>query len=162
MSITASFLPEYEHEMASTRKFMERVPGEKWDWKPDPKSMTLGALSTHIAQMQAWGEDTLTSAGFDIAGYVPPVVDSAPALLAAFDTNVAKFKAAIAKTSDEEWMKLWKLTAGSHVIFEMPRVAAIRGLILSHTIHHRGQLSVYLRLLGIPVPGVYGPSADEQ
>jgi uncharacterized damage-inducible protein DinB len=141
---------------------MERVPGEKWDWKPDPKSMALGKLATHIAQMQAWGEDTLKLDSFDIAGYVPPVIDSAPALLTAFDANVAKFKAAIAEAKDEEWMKQWKLTAGNRVILEMPRVAAIRSMILNHTIHHRGQLSVYLRLLGVPVPGVYGPSADEQ
>ncbi|MGA7415531.1 MAG: DinB family protein [Bryobacteraceae bacterium] len=161
MSIGASFLPEYEHEMSTTRKFLERVPDEKWDWKPDPKSMTLGGLSTHIAQMQAWGEDTMKLPKYDLAGYKPPKLDNKAALLAAFDTGVARFKAAMAAARDEEWTAPWSLTSGDHVIFAMPRVGAIRSMIFNHTIHHRGQLSVYFRLLGVPVPGAYGPSADE-
>ncbi len=162
MSIGASFLPEYEHEMSTTRKFLERVPDEKWDWKPDPKSMTLGGLATHIAGMQAWGEDTMTADTYDVQGYKPSKINNKAALLTAFDESVAKFKTAIAAASDQAWMVPWSLTAGSHVIFTMPRATAIRSMIFNHTIHHRGQLSVYLRLLGVPVPGAYGPTADEQ
>ena len=162
MSISASFLPEYEHEMNTTRKFLERVPDEKWDWKPDPKSMTLGGLATHIAQMQAWGEATMKFPKYDLAGDKPPKLGNKAAVLEAFDAGVAGFKAAMAAASDEAWMTGWSLTSGDHVIFAMPRVAAIRTLILNHTFHHRGQLSVYFRLLGVPVPGAYGPSADEK
>jgi|SRR5208283_4642726 len=162
MSIGESFLPEYEHEMVTTRKFLGRVPDEKWDWKPDPKSMSLGGLATHIAMMQAWGEDTMKQDTYDVEGYQPPKIDSKAALLATFDQGVAGLKAAIAAASDAQWMTPWSLTAGSHVIFAMPRVAAIRSMIFNHTIHHRGQLSVYFRLLGVPVPGAYGPTADEK
>jgi len=161
MSIGASFLPEYDHEMSTTRKFLERVPDEKWDWKPDPKSMTLGGLATHITQLQGWGQDTMKTDTYDVTGYKAPTFDSRAAVLEAFDTNVTDFKAAIAAANDEQWMKPWSLTSGSHVIFAMPRVAAIRSMIFNHTFHHRGQLSVYFRLLGVPVPGAYGPSADE-
>lgn len=111
--------------------------------------------------MQAWGEDTMKLPKFDLQGYKPPKVDNQAALLAGFDTSVAAFKVAIAAASDQDWMAPWSLTSGSYVIFEMPRVGAVRTLIFNHTIHHRGQLSVYLRLLGVPVPGAYGPSADE-
>jgi uncharacterized damage-inducible protein DinB len=148
--------------MSTTRKFLERVPDERWDWKPDPRSMALGGLVTHIAQMQAWGEDTMKLPNYDIAGYKPPKFDNKAAVLAAFDTGVTRFKASMAAASDQEWMTPWSLTSGSHVIFEMPRAAAVRTLIFNHTIHHRGQLSVYFRLLGVSVPGAYGPSADEQ
>jgi uncharacterized damage-inducible protein DinB len=161
MSISASFLPEYDHEMSSTRKFLERVPDEKWDWKPDPKSMSLGNLATHIVMMQSWGEDTMKIDKFDLAGYVAPTIDSAKVLLTAFDANVAGFRSAMEAATDDKWMTPWSLTSGSHVIFAMPRIGAIRSMIFNHTFHHRGQLSVYFRLLGIPVPGAYGPSADE-
>lgn len=162
MSIGASFLGEYEHEMATTRKFLERLPEDKWGWKPDPKSMSLGGLATHIAMMQSWGQDTMKSESYDVQGYQPPNLDSKSKLLVAFEAGVAGFKAALATASDEAWMKEWSLTSGSNVIFSMPRVAAIRSMIFNHTIHHRGQLSVYYRLLGVPVPGAYGPTADEQ
>ncbi len=148
--------------MGTTRKFLDRVPDDKWDWKPDPKSMTLGGLATHITMMQSWGQDTMKQDTYDVQGYQPPKLDKRATLLVAFDAGVAGFKAAMATASDQAWMAPFSLTAGSHVIFSMPRVAAIRSMIFNHTIHHRGQLSVYFRLLGIPVPGAYGPSADEQ
>jgi uncharacterized damage-inducible protein DinB len=148
--------------MSTTRKFLERVPDEKWDWKPDPKSMALGGLVTHIVQMQAWGEDTMKLPKYDLAGYKPTKFENKAAVLAAFDTAVSAFKTAMAAASDEAWMTSWSLTSGDHVIFAMPRAGAVRTLIFNHTIHHRGQLSVYFRLLGVPVPGAYGPSADEQ
>jgi len=148
--------------MSTTRKFLERVPDEKWDWKPDPKSMTLGGLATHITQLQGWGEDTMKTDTYDVMGYQAPTFDSTAAVLAAFDTNVAGFKAAMGAASDEQWMTPWSLTSGRDVIFAMPRVTAIRTMIFNHSFHHRGQLSVYFRLLGVPVPGAYGPSADEK
>ncbi len=167
MSISASMLPELEMELATTRKCLERLPTDKFGWKPHEKSMTMAGLATHIANMLGWGADTCKSDSFDVApvGGEPYKEDPAAStedLLAKFDKNAAAFKAALATTTDEQMMVTWSLLSGGNVLFAMPRVACLRGMILNHIVHHRGQLTVYLRLNDIAVPSIYGPSADEQ
>ena len=166
MPIADSILPEFDHEMANTRKTLERVPDDKFAWKPHEKSMTMGHLAGHLAQMPGWGKDTLTTESFDVAPVDgPPVQPSQPKnrqeVLALFDKGVAEVRAALAAAKDDQLLKPWSLLAGGKPIFTMPRIAVIRGMILNHSIHHRAQLGVYLRLNNLPVPAIYGPSADE-
>lgn len=166
MKITDALLPEFDQEMKSTRKCLERIPADKFSFKPHPKSFDMGSLAIHIATMLGWGVTTLQSDSFDYAPvggepYVPPVAKTNADLLAMFDKNAADFRAALAATENDAMMKPWSLMAGGKVMFTMPRVAVVRGMILNHIVHHRGQLSVYLRLCDIPVPSIYGPSADE-
>jgi uncharacterized damage-inducible protein DinB len=167
MSIAQTLLPEFEQEMANTRKVLERVPDEKWNWKPHDKSGTAGWLAAHVGTVPGWLTMTLNSESLDYApidgpGYTPPKIENSKELLAAFDKESAEARAALAKASDQDMMQNWSLLAGGKEIFTMPRVACVRGMIMNHLIHHRGQLTVYLRLLNVPVPGLYGPSADEQ
>src|SRR5229473_671363 len=156
MSIAQSLLPEFEQEMANTRKVLERVPDEKWNWKPHDKSGTTGWLAVTL------NSESLDYAPVDGPSYTPPKIENLKELLAAFDKESAEARAALTKASDEDMMQNWSLLAGGKEIFTMPRVACVRGMIMNHLIHHRGQLTVYLRLLNVPVPGLYGPSADEQ
>ncbi|HTR39847.1 MAG TPA: DinB family protein [Bryobacteraceae bacterium] len=166
MKISEMLLPEFDQEMANTRKTLERIPEDKFGWKPHPKSFAAGALGTHIAQMTGWAVDTMTKDSFDIA---PPGQEHRPnppaatqkELLEMFDQGASKARAAIAAASDETFMGPWSLLAGGKVLMTMPRVAVIRTFVLNHVIHHRAQLGVYLRLNDVPVPSVYGPSADE-
>jgi uncharacterized damage-inducible protein DinB len=166
MSISQSMLPELEHEAGTTRKLLERVPADKFGWKPHERSMTMGRLAAHVAEMVGWISTTLTTEKLDFAPVggepmVPFEPQSTADLVAFFDKNAAEARAALAKATDQEMLQNWTLQAGGQVIFTMPRVACLRGMILNHVIHHRGQLSVYLRLNNIPVPAMYGPSADE-
>jgi uncharacterized damage-inducible protein DinB len=166
MTIGQMMLGEFDQEMQNTRKVLERCPDEKWNWKPHDKSGTLGWLSSHVATMVEWLPTTLNTEELDYApvggpAYQPPKIENRKDLLAVFDKNVAQARAALASVSDAEMMKNWKLLAGGQEIFTMPRVACIRGMCLNHLIHHRAQLTVYYRLVGVPVPGLYGPSADE-
>ena len=166
MTIGQSMLPEFDQEMQNTRKTLERCPDDKWNWKPHEKSGTVGWLAGHVATMVGWLPVTLNTEELDYApvdgpGFEPPKITSRKELLAEFDKNVAESRAALAKASDTEMMKGWRLLAGGKEIFTMPRAACIRGMVMNHLIHHRAQLTVYYRLLGIPVPGLYGPSADE-
>lgn len=166
MAINKAMLPEFDHEMANTRKSIERIPQEKFDWKPHTKSMSMGGLATHLANIPTWATRALKSDSFDIApqGGEPlriPPAESLQEVLEAFDKNVAEARAAIAEASDEELMKPWSLLSGGETMMTLPRAVVLRSFILNHTIHHRGQLSLYLRLNDIPVPGLYGPSADE-
>ena len=166
MTIGQSMLPEFDQEMQNTRKMLERCPDANWNWKPHEKSGTLGWLAGHVATMVSWIPVTLKTEELDYApvngpSYQPPKIDNRKQLLAEFDKNVAESRAALASVSDAELMKNWKLLAGGQEIFTMPRAACVRGMVLNHHIHHRAQLTVYYRLLGIPVPGLYGPSADE-
>jgi len=159
-------LGEFDQEMQNTRKTLERCPDDKWNWKPHEKSGTVGWLASHIATMPGWTGVTLNTEQFDYApvggpAYEPPKIENRKELLAEFDKNVAEARAALATSSDAEMMKPWTLLAGGNTIFTMPRVACLRGMIFNHVIHHRAQLTVYYRLLGIPVPALYGPSADE-
>jgi uncharacterized damage-inducible protein DinB len=166
MSISASLLPELDQELAGTRKTLERIPEDKFDFRPHPKSSSMINLATHITNMVGWGKDTLESDSFDVAPVGAPPYKEEPAksvaaLLAKFDKNLAAFREALANTSDEAMMTNWSLLAGGNPIFTMPRIACIRGMILNHLIHHRAQLGVYLRMNDVPVPALYGPSADE-
>jgi uncharacterized damage-inducible protein DinB len=153
--------------MASTRKVLERVPLQNPDWKPHPKSSSVSALAAHIANMPDWAGLTLNSDSFDYAPpgappYETPKFASKEQLLAAFDKSVADARAALAAAEDAKMLAPWSLMAGGKTMMTMPRVAVIRTFVMNHTIHHRAQLGVYLRLNDIPVPSVYGPTADEQ
>jgi uncharacterized damage-inducible protein DinB len=166
MKITDSLLPEFDQEMANTRKTLERVPDDKLGWKCHPKSYSMGSVATHIANMTGWMTDTIAKDSFDIApAGAPPYkeepVKSQKELLERFDKNVASARAALAGASDEHLLKPWSLLATGQTLFTMPRIACIRGFVMNHTIHHRAQLGVYLRMNDIPVPAIYGPSADE-
>jgi uncharacterized damage-inducible protein DinB len=166
MKITDALLPEFDQEMATTRKCLARIPDDKFSYKPHPKSFDMGALAVHIATMLDWGVLTLSTDSFDYAPvggepYVPPVAKTNDELLAMFDGAAAKFRAALAAADDAEMMKQWSLLGGGVTMFTMPKVAVVRGMIFNHLVHHRGQLSVYLRMCDIPVPAIYGPSADE-
>ena len=167
MALNAALLPEFDHEMANTRKSLERVPDDRFDWKPHTKSMTVRQLAVHLALFPSWMTDTLEKASFDYAplggdGYKPPVVNSRKELLEIFDRDVVKAREALTGASDAHLMETWSLLAGGKTIFSMPRIAVLRSMVLNHMIHHRAQLGVYLRLNDLPVPALYGPSADEQ
>jgi uncharacterized damage-inducible protein DinB len=167
MSISKMILPEFENEMANTRKTLERVPDDKLDWKPHEKSMTLGGLATHLSHIPSWTKNTFEADELDLAppaGSGPPrmeQVKSAAAALEAFDENVASARTALENAADEAWQGQWTLRLGDKKIFTLPRTAVMRGFVMNHMIHHRAQLGVYLRLLDVPVPSIYGPSADE-
>lgn len=162
MSIAQSLLPEFDQEMAGTRTTLERVPEDKFSYQPDPKSMTMGRLAAHVAEMPGWGVFAMKGDSLDLAGDFKPFTPKNRAeLLAGFDKNIAEARAAIAAGSDEAFMQPWSLKMGDQVLFTMPRIAVIRSMVMNHTIHHRAQLTVYFRLNGVPVPGLYGPSADE-
>jgi uncharacterized damage-inducible protein DinB len=166
MAISEALLPEFDHEMANTRKTLERVPDGKSDWKPHAKSMALGALATHVGNIPTWANFSIEQDSLDLApGGEPlpqtPVANSTAELLTTFDANVAKARAAIAATSDAELFKPWTLLTNGNQILTMPKVAVLRSFVMNHLIHHRAQLGVYLRLNDIAVPSIYGPSADE-
>lgn len=162
MALNQALLPEFDHEMQNTRRALERVPENKFGWKPHQKSMTLGGLATHLATVSGWVTDILGMDSFDVST-APPTQElkSRNEVLAAFDKNVASARKAIAGADDAQLMKPWSLVSGSKTMFTMPRIAILRGFIMNHMIHHRGQLTVYLRLNDVPVPSIYGPSADE-
>ena len=160
------FLAELDQEMVSTRKVLERIPNDKLGWKPHPKSFTAGALATHVVNMMNWAATTVKQDNFDYAApgapeYKEEPFESVEALLGQFDKNTKAIKELLLTSSEEAMDAPWTLLGGGKVVFTMPRKAVLRSMILSHTIHHRGQLSVYLRLLDVPVPSIYGPSADE-
>jgi len=160
--ISQSLISEFDMEMANVRKVLARVPDEKFSYKPHEKSMSMGQLASHLAELTGWAGDTLRTNSFDVGGYKAPEIKTNHELLAKFDQNVASTREQLAATSDEAFMATWTLKAGDEVFFSMPRVAVWRGMIMNHLIHHRGQMTVYLRLNDIPVPAIYGPSADEQ
>jgi uncharacterized damage-inducible protein DinB len=166
MSIAESLLPEFDHEMDNTRRTLERVPEARFQWKPHPRSGTLGWLATHVAELPAWAINTIGQESLDISpgGKPPELVQSAATLhevLEIFDTNRTQARAAIAGASDAVLFQPWTLLNNGRIVFSMPRAAVLRDQILNHIVHHRGQLTVYLRLNDVPVPDLYGPSADE-
>ena len=166
MSISAMLLPEFDQETASTRRTLERVPVEKLDWSPHPKSGTMGWLAGHLSQIPGWATLTIGQDELDLAPGGQPAESPAPPrdraeLLAGFDQKVAEARAAIEGASDAEMMKPWSLLQNGKVMLTMPKAAVLRSFVMNHLVHHRAQLGVYLRLNDIPVPSVYGPSADE-
>lgn len=166
MSISEALLPEYDQEMANTRKVLERIPDEKINWKAHPKSNTIGWVGSHLAEIPGWVAGTLASDSWDIAPpggepYQSPKLESRKAMLDLFDRNVAEGRAALKAASDADFHKSWSLLQGGQPIITMPKLAVMRTWVVNHTIHHRAHLCVYLRLNDVSVPGMYGPSADE-
>ncbi|MGO9256376.1 MAG: DinB family protein [Bryobacteraceae bacterium] len=166
MSIAEMLLPEFDQEMVHTRKFLARVPEDRFDFQPHPKSATMGKLAAHLATSPAWSVETMNRDSLDFAppGEPPmslPEAQNQAQLLELFDDGVTRARVALANATDEQFLQPWTLLGGGTVVFTMPRIAVIRNFVINHTIHHRAQLGVYLRLNDIPVPGVYGPSADE-
>ncbi len=167
MTIAESILAEFDVEMAGTRKTLERVPNDKLQWKAHGKSNTIGWVACHLAEIVGWVEAALTQDSWDInpvdgEPYRTTILDNIQGILDLFDANVAAARKRIAETPDEEFSKSWSLLAGGETLLTMPKSGVIRTWVLNHTIHHRAILCVYLRLNEIPVPALYGPSADEQ
>ncbi len=167
MSIAQSLLPEFDQEMAGTRKVLDRLPDDKFGWKPHVKSMSLGQLANDLAHMATWGAITVEQASFDVAPVEGPPVETPKAasraeVLEHFDAGAKKFRTLLEATSDAAMMENWSLLMAGKPLMTMPRIAVLRGMVMNHIIHHRAQLTVYYRLNDIPVPGLYGPSADEK
>lgn len=162
MPLVDALLPEFDHETTVARKLLERLPDDRWSWKPHEKSYTLGELAQHVATLPLWGSITVNQSELDL-GLTPrqTPLDDRTALLAFFDGNVSATRAALAGRSDAELMAPWTLKADGKTVFSMPKAAVWRSFVMNHLIHHRGQLSVYLRMLGARIPSMYGPSADE-
>lgn len=166
MSLAQNLLPEFDHEMAVTRRVLERLPDDKLNWKAHPKSNTMGWVGNHLAEIPGWLAGTMAADVWDLApkngpAYETPQAGSRDEILANFDENVASARAALAAAKDEELFKPWSLAKGGQTLMTMPKIAVVRSWVLNHTIHHRAMLCVYLRLNDIPVPSVYGPSGDE-
>lgn len=155
-------LMEMSHEAATTRRLLERLPAQHLTWKPHEKSMTMGRLATHIAEIPGWVSTILDKDGFEIgaSNYTPQTAGSVAEVLEMFDRSMAMAEAAIRQQTMERLSDTWRITKQGQVIVEMPRMGVIRSLLLNHLIHHRGQLSVYLRLKDVPLPSIYGPTAD--
>ena len=160
MTIAQSMLPEYDEEMKITRRVLERVPSEKGEWKPHPKSFPLAHLAQLVSIMPAWLVPTLKAPHLDIGSGGAYSNETTETLLKIFDKSVRDGREALDSTSDEELAKPWSLKMGERVLFTAPRAVVARQTI-NHLVHHRGQLTVYLRLLDVPLPSIYGPTADE-
>ena len=166
MAIKDALLPEFDHEMATTRRLLERLPEAEFAWKPHDRSMALGQLAGHIANLPQWCSATLASTVFDLDALPvdtrPQLPVSRAAVIEEFDGKVAAARNQLTSTTDAEFMTPWTLKKGGQEVFTLPRISAIRSFVMNHLIHHRGQLSVYLRLKDVPLPSIYGPTADEQ
>lgn len=163
MNLIEPILMEFSHEAKTTRRMLERVPEAHLTWKPHEKSMSLARLATHIAEIPGWVGAIVNQDEFvlGVGGYTPPTAGSVAELLDLFDKNVAAVSEILQGQSNERLMATWRVRKGDQVLMEMPRLGMIRTMLLNHIIHHRGQLSVYLRLHNVPLPPVYGPTADE-
>ena len=165
MAFADAFLPEFDHEMKTTRSLLERVPLDNAAWKPHTKSTSLGVLASHVANLAGFGRAIVVQDEINMApGGGPPAPQpqyhTTQELLGAFDSNVAAARAAIGGLQDSDVLSPWSLKMGEHIIFTLPRASALRSMMMNHIIHHRGQLSVYLRLNDVPLPSIYGPTAD--
>jgi uncharacterized damage-inducible protein DinB len=160
MSISETLLPEFDQEMATTRRVLERVPTDKGKWKPHPKSFPLGHLSQLVASMPGWITNAVLETELNLGGFPGYSYEKTETLLEVFDKHVREARKALASAQDADFRVRWSLKHGERVIFTLPRGAVVRQTI-NHLVHHRGQLTVYLRLIGVPVPSIYGPTADE-
>jgi len=162
MNLTGGILTELSAEAATTRRLLERVPAQHLTWKPHEKSMSMGRLATHIAEIPGWVSSILDADEFDVGAskYTPHTASSVAELLTTLDKNVPMAEAAIRRQTPEKLSAMWRITRQGQVMLELPRMGVIRTLLLNHLIHHRGQLSVYLRLNNVPLPSIYGPTAD--
>ncbi len=166
MAIAEALLPEFDQEAAGVRRTLERVPADKFEWRPHEKSMTMISLAGHLANLPQWATLTMAADELDTTPGgepmpPPPVPASVEELVATFDRHAAEARAAIAGASDAEFMKPWSMLNNGTVMMTLPKAAVIRSFVMNHLIHHRAQLGVYLRLNDVPVPSIYGPSADE-
>jgi uncharacterized damage-inducible protein DinB len=163
-NLAAALIGELQQESVTTRKCLERIPPEKFDYKPHEKSMTMGRLAVHVAEMTSWAIETVNKTELDFAAidYQPFEPQTTAELVEYFDKILGEAIEALKNTSDEAMMENWTLRNGEAIYFTMPRIQVLRGMVFNHIVHHRGQLSVYMRLNDIPVPGLYGPSADER
>jgi len=161
MSMSESLLPEFDQEMATTRRLLERVPSDKATWKPHAKSFAMGHLAQLVARMPGWNTLAMKETALDVRGGTPYSYEKTETLLAEFDRHVQEARAALAQAKDQDFMVPWSLKAGDRLLFTLPRIAVVRQNI-NHLIHHRGQLTVYLRLVDVPLPSIYGPTADEK
>ena len=162
-SIATALIAELEHEGATTRKVLERIPPETFDWKPHEKSMTMGRLATHVAEMHGWTKFTVEQPELDFSkfDYKPFEPKTTEELVQHFEKSFTEAIESLKGASDEIWFEPWSLKNGETTYFTMPKVVVMRSMVLNHIVHHRGQLSVYLRENNIPLPAMYGPSADE-
>jgi uncharacterized damage-inducible protein DinB len=163
MPLRDALLADIDHECAVTRRVMERIPAASLGWQPHEKSFSLGGLGTHLGQLPHWGTQILERPSYDLAvatGHASGL-DSVSNILTTFDRHVAEVRKAVADRAEGELTTMWSLTRGNETLLVMPRAGALRTFFLHHLIHHRGQLTVYLRLLGVPLPAIYGPTADE-
>lgn len=162
MAIKESLLPEFDMEMANTRKVLDRVPDGKFAWKPHDKSFSMGDLAVHLTQLPTWTNVTMDTSELDLSQpWEAPKIDTKAALLKAFDETVSNARKALESASDAAFMETWTLKSGNTTHFTLPKVAVLRSFVMNHMIHHRAQLGVYLRMNDVPVPSTYGPSADE-
>ena len=158
------YVAEFKQELANTRKVLERVPAVHFNWKPHEKSMSLLKMASHIADMARWATITVQQDELDFSKPYPkpPEINTTEELLAFFDQVKVEALAALVNTKEETLQENWTLRNGEQVIFTMPKAVVLRSMVFNHIIHHRGQLTIYLRLLDVPIPGLYGPSADER
>ncbi len=165
MPLIDSLLPEFDREMGQTRKVLDRVPDGQFDWRPHPTSVTLGRLAEHLAEMPLWATTTMAQSELDMltarqVGYTSP--GTRAEVLAMFDGNLKTGRTNLVNKTDGEFDAPWKLKAGGKEVFTMPKASVMRFFVLNHMVHHRGQMAVYLRMLGVRIPSIYGPSGDEQ
>lgn len=164
MGIATSFLPEFDAEVATTRRVLERVPCDRLEWRPHAKSFSMHQLAGHVSQLPGWLSITIDGDSFDAGaaeGREKFSFSTTGELLAHFDANIAAARAALESATDERMLGPWSLIVNGTPVFTLPRVAVVRSFVMNHLIHHRAQLALYLRLNGIPVPSIYGPSADD-
>lgn len=163
MNLIDPILAELAHEGATTRRLLERLPQDRLGWQPHQKSMTLGRLATHIAEIPGWVGSIVEKDEFDLgaSGYVPPTLGSVAEIIAMFDKSVATAAETLKRQGNDRLLAKWRFKKNGQLLMEMPRLGMIRSFLMNHLIHHRGQLSVYLRLQNVPLPSIYGPTADE-
>ena len=164
MALPDALLPEFDQEMAVTRLVLERLPESAFGWRPHPRSFDLGTLASHLAQIPRWGTSILNREVHDLEATGPPpsALPSVAAILERFDGHVRDVRRRLLEMTDAELAAIWTLRRGPHIVLTMPKIAAVRSFVLHHSIHHRGQLTVYLRQHDVPIPPLYGPTADEQ
>jgi uncharacterized damage-inducible protein DinB len=164
MAISQALLSEFDREMATTRKMLERFPEDKVEWRPHETCMTLGRLAGHVAEISGWTVPTMTQDKLELDRnqVAPNIVKKRDEALKQFDETVKNAREVLAGASDETFMKPWTFVAGGKTIFTLPKIAVMRSFVMNHLIHHRGQLAAFYRIAGVPVPSIYGPSKDEQ
>ena len=165
MPLIDALLPEFDREMGATRRALERVPDGQFDWRPHPASVTLGRLAEHLTEMPMWATTTMAQSELEATtqrspDYRPPATRAA--VLAQFDSSLKAARGNLINKTDAEFAAPWTLRNGGKEVFTAPKATVMRNFVLNHMIHHRGQLMVYFRMLGVPVPSIYGPSGDEQ